>query len=185
LKYIFVYKLVSQSHVILAEAGTITFILISDQIVDHCSKIDLRSDQDHMVENDLKIRSDLFIYLAKQDFFRKILVFYLDYLQLFYSKPKLTFLFECGHKHFLDIIFVHKKSADAFLIFSVSIQCRKIREMPKFHNQKFASNFETVELFKFVHVFCNANCRNQNKLYEYCAVTQKGTVQFHSNNKVN
>jgi hypothetical protein len=32
----------------LAEAGTITFILISDQIVDHCSKIDLRSYQDHM-----------------------------------------------------------------------------------------------------------------------------------------
>jgi hypothetical protein len=31
-----------------AEAGTITFILISDQIVDHCSKIDLRSYQDHM-----------------------------------------------------------------------------------------------------------------------------------------
>jgi hypothetical protein len=33
---------------IYAEAGTITFILISDQIVDHCSKIDLRSYQDHM-----------------------------------------------------------------------------------------------------------------------------------------
>jgi hypothetical protein len=31
-----------------AEAGTITFILISDQIVDHCSKINLRSYQDHM-----------------------------------------------------------------------------------------------------------------------------------------
>jgi hypothetical protein len=30
------------------EAGTITFILISDHIVDHCSKIDLRSYQDHM-----------------------------------------------------------------------------------------------------------------------------------------
>jgi hypothetical protein len=30
------------------EAGTITFILISDQIVDHYSKIDLRSYQDHM-----------------------------------------------------------------------------------------------------------------------------------------
>jgi hypothetical protein len=32
----------------MAEAGTITFILISDQIVDHCSKIDIRSYQDHM-----------------------------------------------------------------------------------------------------------------------------------------
>jgi hypothetical protein len=32
----------------LSEAGTITFILISDQIVDQCSKIDLRSYQDHM-----------------------------------------------------------------------------------------------------------------------------------------
>jgi hypothetical protein len=32
----------------ITEAGTITFILISDQIVDHCSKIDLRSYQDHM-----------------------------------------------------------------------------------------------------------------------------------------
>jgi hypothetical protein len=31
-----------------SEAGTITFILISDQIVDHYSKIDLRSYQDHM-----------------------------------------------------------------------------------------------------------------------------------------
>jgi hypothetical protein len=31
-----------------AEAGTITFILISDHILDHCSKIDLRSYQDHI-----------------------------------------------------------------------------------------------------------------------------------------
>jgi hypothetical protein len=30
----------------IAEAGTITFILISDHILDHCSKIDLRSYQD-------------------------------------------------------------------------------------------------------------------------------------------
>jgi hypothetical protein len=30
------------------EAGTITFILISDHILDHCSKIDLRSYQDHI-----------------------------------------------------------------------------------------------------------------------------------------
>jgi hypothetical protein len=46
---------------LLAEAGTITFILISDQIVDHCSKIDLRSYQDHMAVKWSKIRSDLFI----------------------------------------------------------------------------------------------------------------------------
>jgi hypothetical protein len=31
-----------------AEAGTITFILISDHIIDHCSKIDLRSYKDHI-----------------------------------------------------------------------------------------------------------------------------------------
>jgi hypothetical protein len=31
-----------------AEAGTITFILISDHILHHCSKIDLRSYQDHI-----------------------------------------------------------------------------------------------------------------------------------------
>jgi hypothetical protein len=30
------------------EAGTITFILISDHILDHGSKIDLRSYQDHI-----------------------------------------------------------------------------------------------------------------------------------------
>jgi hypothetical protein len=44
-----------------AEAGTITFILITDQIVDHWSKIDLRSYQDHMAVKLSKIRSDLFI----------------------------------------------------------------------------------------------------------------------------
>jgi ankyrin repeat protein len=31
-----------------SEAGTITFILISDHILDHCPKIDLRSYQDHI-----------------------------------------------------------------------------------------------------------------------------------------
>jgi hypothetical protein len=35
-------------HHYFTEAGTITFILISDHILDHCSKIDLRSYQDHI-----------------------------------------------------------------------------------------------------------------------------------------
>jgi hypothetical protein len=32
------------------EAGTITFILISDHILDHCAKMDLRSYQDHIAD---------------------------------------------------------------------------------------------------------------------------------------
>jgi hypothetical protein len=47
-RYFITIALINKTEICLSEAGTITFILISDHIVDQCSKIDLRSYQDHM-----------------------------------------------------------------------------------------------------------------------------------------